>query len=157
MDEWIENLNVMFSPKSVAVVGASRREGSIGRAILKNLVDYQYQGIVYPVNPKTDSVYAIRSYPDLKAIPGPVELVMVVVPSHLVKMVIQESIEIGAKAAVIITAGFREVSEEGAAEEREIAQMATVADLRLIGPNCMGIIHGHYPNLNATFAPRQPL
>ncbi|MHA2029725.1 MAG: acetate--CoA ligase family protein [Candidatus Kariarchaeaceae archaeon] len=153
----LENLETMFSPNTVAVVGASRREGSIGKAILRNLLQFGYEGTIYPVNSKTKSVMGIRAYLTLKDIPDTIDLVIIVVPSKYVLDIINEAAELNVKGAVIITAGFKEVSEEGYEMENKFKEIAQKVDMRLIGPNCMGILQGHSPFLNATFSPQIPI
>ena len=153
----LEHLELMFSPNTVAVVGASRREGSIGKAILKNLLQFGYEGTVYPVNSKSKSVMGIRAYPSLSDVPDTIDLVIIVVPSKYVLNIIKEAAKLKVKGAVIITAGFKEVSEEGIVMETQFKEIAQTVDMRLIGPNCMGILQGHAPYLNATFSPRSPI
>ncbi|MHA2170498.1 MAG: acetate--CoA ligase family protein [Candidatus Kariarchaeaceae archaeon] len=154
---WLSNLETMFSPKTIAVVGASRKPESIGRAILKNIIDFGFEGAVYPVNPKADSVSSIRCYPNLSSINDPIDLVIVVVPAKYVLSVIKEAAELGAKSAVIITAGFKEIGGEGIDMENEIIRIAKSVNMRLVGPNCMGIMASWGTKVNATFAPRSPL
>ncbi|MHA2102897.1 MAG: acetate--CoA ligase family protein [Candidatus Hodarchaeales archaeon] len=153
----ITNLSVMFHPQSIAVVGASRREGSIGKAILKNIIDFGYEGTVYPVNPNADSVNSIKCHPDLKSIPEQIDLIIIVTPSKFVHNVMKEAIDLNIRSAVIITAGFKEIGKEGEKAEKEILALAKTINMRVIGPNCMGIIHCHGPKFNATFAPSVPI
>jgi acetyltransferase len=152
----ISNLEVMFNPKSIAVVGASRREGSIGRAILKNIIDFGYEGTVYPINPNAESVNSIKCYPDLKSISEQIDLVIIVTPSKFVYSVLEEAVKLKIRSSVIITAGFKEIGEEGEKIEKKIISLADSINMRIIGPNCMGIIHCHGPKFNATFAPSVP-
>lgn len=155
------NLEIMFSPKTVAIVGASRRQGSIGRAILKNIIDFEFEGTVYPVNPNYNSVYSLKCYHSLSEIPEPIDLIIVVVPSKYVLPIIEEAVSLNVKSAVIITAGFKELgaNSEGAKLEHQIVDLSRSNDLnmRIVGPNCMGILNTHSPRLNATFAPKKPL
>jgi acetyltransferase len=153
----IINLEIMFNPKTIAVVGASRKEGSIGKAILKNIIDFGFEGTLYPVNPNTHSVNSIKCYPDLKSIPEQIDLIIVVTPSRFVQSVIEESVQLNIRSAVIITAGFKEIGKEGDQVEKKIVSLAKKINMRIIGPNCMGIIHCYGPKFNATFAPRSPL
>jgi acetyltransferase len=153
----INNLDVMFHPQSIAVVGASRREGSIGKAILKNIIDFGYEGTVCPVNPNADSVNSIKCYPDLKSIPEQIDLIIIVTPSKFVYNIMKEAIDLKIRSAVIITAGFKEIGIEGEKAEKEILTLAKTINMRVIGPNCMGIIHCHGPKFNATFAPSVPI
>ncbi|MHA2253658.1 MAG: CoA-binding protein, partial [Candidatus Kariarchaeaceae archaeon] len=141
--EWLDNLEAMFSPNSIAVVGASRKPESIGRAILKNIIDFGFEGTVYPVNPRASSVTSIKCYPNLSAIHEPIDLVIIAVPAKFVISVIKEAAELKVKSAVIITAGFKEVGGSGVEMENEIIKIAKDVNMRLVGPNCMGIMHGH--------------
>jgi acetate---CoA ligase (ADP-forming) len=151
-------MNYLFYPKTVAIVGVSRTPKSIGREILKNLIQFNYDGRIYPVNPKAFSINSLRCYPSLTDIPEEqIDLVVIVVPSQFVKPVIQEAVSLKVKSAVIITAGFREIGEQGLKLEEEIYEMSNSINMRIIGPNCMGILNGHHPHLNATFAPIMPL
>ena len=153
----IFNLELMFNPKTIAVVGASRKEGSIGRAILKNIIDFGYEGTLYPINPNTSSVNSIKCYPNLASIPEQIDLMIIVTPAHMVLSIFEEAVKLHIKSAVIITAGFKEIGKEGDRVEKEIASLAKKINMRVIGPNCMGIIHCYGPKFNATFAPRSPL
>lgn len=147
----------MFNPKSIAVIGASRRKGSIGRAILKNIIDFGFEGTVYPVNPNAKSVNSIKCYPDLNSIPEQIDLIIIVTPSKFVYQIIVDAVKLNIKSAVIITAGFKEIGSEGEKIELDIINYAKKINMRIVGPNCMGIIHCHGPKFNATFAPRSPL
>lgn len=153
-----KNLDYLFYPKSVAVVGVSRKEKSIGREILKNLIEFGFDGRVYPINPSAYAINSIRCYPNLSAIPEEtIDLAIIVVPSQYVKAVAEEAVENGVKSMVIITAGFREVGEKGRELEDSIHKICSDAGIRVIGPNCMGVFNGNQPFLNGTFAPLQPL
>ena len=145
-------LEVFFKPRSVAVVGATAKEGSVGRAVLWNLISSPFDGTVYPVNPKHGSVLGIRAYPNLKAIPDAVELAVLVTPAELVPEIIEECAELGVSGAVIISAGFRETGDYGLELERRVLAIARRANMRLIGPNCLGVMCPT-TGLNATFAP----
>lgn len=148
-------LKAFFSPASVAVVGASRNEKGLGHTVLKNMLEMGFPGPIYPVNPKADGLLGLKVYPDLVSIPGPVDLVVVVVPQPLVAAVLRDAVAKGAKGAVIITAGFREVGPEGLAAEKEITRIAREGGMRILGPNILGIIDTK-SRLNATFAAAQP-
>ncbi|HXH28018.1 MAG TPA: CoA-binding protein, partial [Candidatus Polarisedimenticolia bacterium] len=150
-------LDAIFRPRSVAVVGASRRPQAIGREILHNLIEYGYTGAVYPVNPQSASVHSIRSWPSLRSIPDPVDLAVVVVPRPLVAGVVDEAVRRGVRGLVVITAGYREVGPEGAQFEEQLRQTVRSAGIRMIGPNCMGVINTDPAvRLNATFAATRP-
>src|SRR5690606_12818279 len=115
-------LDPIFSPRSVAVVGASRSRDSLGWAILHNLVTSEFAGAIYPVNPHARAIHSLRAYPSLAAIPDPVDLAMVVVPKAHVESVIDEGLAAGVGGFVVITAGFGEVSEEGREVERRLRE-----------------------------------
>ena len=147
-------LDPIFSPRSIAVVGASRRRDSIGFALLHNLLVNEFNGAVYPVNPHAGSVHSLRCYPSMAAIPDPVDLAMILVPKQLVQGAVEECVAKGVKGLVVITAGFSETGEEGAARERKLRETVRAAGVRMIGPNCMGVINtASEVSLNATFAP----
>ena len=145
-------LEVFFKPRSVAVVGATAKEGSVGRAVLWNLISSPFDGTVYPVNPKRNSVLGIRAYPSIKAIPDPVDLAVLITPAESIPEMIEECAEIGVSGAVIISAGFRETGAHGVELERRVLATARQANMRLIGPNCLGVMCP-ISGLNATFAP----
>ncbi|MFN8413877.1 MAG: bifunctional acetate--CoA ligase family protein/GNAT family N-acetyltransferase [Anaerolineales bacterium] len=144
-------LDSIFAPKSVAVVGATETVGSVGRTIVWNLMSSSFGGTIYPVNPKRPSVLGIKAYPDLKSIPEPVELIVVVTPSPTVPGIIKEAVDIGVKSAIIISAGFKETGPEGVEYERQIMEHARRGNMRIIGPNCLGVM-SPTTGLNATFA-----
>jgi len=154
MNSTREGLEPIFSPRSVAVVGASRRRDSIGFALLHNLVMEEFDGAIYPVNPKAASIHSLKAYPSIGAIPDPVDLAMVAVPRDAVLPVVDECLEAGVRGLVVITAGFSETGEEGAALEHELVQKVRAAGVRMVGPNCMGVLNTDPEiRLNATFAP----
>ncbi len=147
----IQGLNAIFAPKNVAVIGATERPGSVGRTILWNLISNPFGGTVFPVNPTRPSVLGIRAYPNVAAIPEPVDLAVVVTPAHTVPGVIQECVDAGIKGAIVISAGFKERGPDGAELERQILAIARTGDMRIIGPNCLGVMRPMF-GLNATFA-----
>src|ERR687886_1433201 len=108
-------LDAIFAPKNVAVIGATEKVGSVGRTLLWNLISNPFGGTVFPVNPKRPSVLGIKAYPSIGAVPEPVDLAVVVTPAHTVPSVIEECVEAGVKGAIIISAGFKEVGEQGIA------------------------------------------
>ncbi len=144
-------LDVFFSPKSVAVVGATENPGSVGRTILWNLMTSPFGGTVFPVNPKRPSVLGVKAYPALAEIPEPVDLAVIVTPPPSVPGIIRECGETGVRGAVVISAGFKEVGPEGAALEQKVLEEARTAKIRVIGPNCLGVM-SPLSGLNATFA-----
>ncbi len=151
------SLDAVFRPRSVAVIGASRRKQTIGREVLRNLVQYEFSGPVYPVNPAAEVVGSMKCYPSLADVPGPVDLAIVCVPREHVVAVVDECGRKGVRGLVVITAGFKEVGIEGAALEREVKTKLREYGIRMVGPNCMGVINTE-PNvrLNATFAVTPP-
>jgi acetyl coenzyme A synthetase (ADP forming)-like protein len=145
-----------LAPKSVAVVGASRRRGTIGGEILANLVAGGFTGPVYPVNDRADIVQSLAAYRTLGDIPGAVELAVVVVPAELVVGVACECAAIGVRALLVISAGFAETGGDGQHRQQELLAVCRSAGMRLIGPNCLGVLNtAREIRLNATFAPRQ--
>jgi acetyltransferase len=143
-------LSSIFEPQTVALIGASEKSGTVGRTILWNLVTNPFGGTIFPVNPKRKSVLGIKAYPNLHSIPEPVELAIIAVPAEIVPEVIAECVELGVKGAIIISAGFKEIGQEGLALEQQIRDIAR-GKMRIIGPNCLGVMNPHF-GLNATFA-----
>ncbi len=144
-------LDAIFAPGSVAVIGATEKEGSVGRTILRNLISSPFGGTVYPVNPKRPNVLGIKAYPNVTAIPEQVDLAVVVTPAPTVPDIIRECVDAGVKGAIIISAGFKEIGEEGAKLEQQILEHARRGKLRIIGPNCLGVMRP-LAGFNATFA-----
>jgi len=143
-------LNTLFAPKSVAVFGASDRPDSVGQIVFQNMLEDGYQGELYPINAKHDQVQGRPAYASIADIKAPVELVVIATPPQTVPAIIESCGVHGVKAAVIITAGFGEVGAEGAALERSLLETARRYGIRLIGPNCLGIMRPSI-GLNATF------
>jgi acetyltransferase len=149
--EFHSPLDAIFAPRAVAVIGATEKAGSVGRSILWNLISSPFGGTVYPVNPSRPNVLGIRAYPKIAAVPEPVDLAVVVTPAPTVPTVICECVDAGVKGAIIISAGFKEVGPQGAELERQVLDQARRGRMRLVGPNCLGVMRpGH--GLNATFA-----
>ncbi len=147
-------LDPVFSPRSVAVVGASRRRGSIGYSLVHNLLEAEFEGAVYPVNPNAEAIHSLKAYPSVSAIPEAVDLAVIAVPRPLVQGVVEECLAHGVRGLVVITAGYSETGEEGAALERALRATVRAAGVRMVGPNCMGVINtAPEVSLNATFAP----
>ncbi|HKQ62445.1 MAG TPA: CoA-binding protein, partial [Candidatus Polarisedimenticolaceae bacterium] len=150
-------LDAIFRPRAVAVVGASRRPQSIGHELLRNLVDFGFCGPVYPVNPDAESVLSIRCHRTVTDIRGPLDLAVIVVPRDRVLGVIDACGRKGVRGVVVITAGFREVGGDGAALELQLKRRIARYRMRLVGPNCMGVINTEpQVRLNATFAAAVP-
>ncbi|MCA9961090.1 MAG: CoA-binding protein, partial [Anaerolineales bacterium] len=133
-------LDSFFTPKSVAVIGATEREGSTGRTIIWNLMQNSFGGVIYPVNPTRGSVLGIKAYPSIKDIPDPVDLAVIVTPAPSVPAIIRDCVEMGVKSSIIISAGFKETGPEGAELERQIMEEARRGRMRIIGPNCLGVM-----------------
>jgi acetyl coenzyme A synthetase (ADP forming)-like protein len=152
-----ESLEALFAPKSVAVIGASTKPDSLGRAVFKNILFHGYTGVVYPVNPKAKSILGVKAYPSVLDIPDEIDLAVIIVPALAVANVLEECGRKGVRAAIVISAGFKEIGEEGAQRERELQQIAQRYGIALLGPNCLGIINTDPTvSLNATFAPGMP-
>jgi acetyltransferase len=144
-------LDVLFKPGSVAVIGATEREGSVGRAILSNLQIPAFQGRVYPVNPQHASVLGMAAYPSVREVPEAVDLAVIVTPAATVPTLVRECVTAGVKSAIVISAGFRERGADGQALETQIARELRRGHMRLLGPNCLGVMNPRF-GLNATFA-----
>lgn len=154
----LNDLQAVFAPRGVAVIGASRRADSVGRAVFANVLQHGYRDVVYPVNLKAASIMSVKAYPSVLAIPDPVDLAVVVVPRESVPGVLKECGEKGIKAAIVITAGFKELGAAGAAHEEAVLEAIRNSGLRLLGPNCLGIINTDpRVSLNASFARLTPL
>jgi len=152
------NLEALFAPKSIAVIGASNRQGSVGRAVFTNILLNEYTGTVYPVNPKDRSISGVRSYPSIGDLPESVDVAVVVVPAAVVPAVTEECGKKGVKGLIIISAGFKEVGQDGATLERQVASLAQKYSMRMVGPNCLGTINTDPEvRLNASFASQMPL
>lgn len=140
-------------PGSIALVGASGEPASIGGLLLANLLASGFTGPVYPVNPRHQVIQGVTAYTDLASCPEPPDLVVVAVPAPLVAGVIDQAGRLGVRAVCVISAGFAEVGGEGRALQDELRRRARVAGVRLIGPNCMGLLNGGPdPRFNATFS-----
>jgi acetyltransferase len=148
-------LDALFVPDFVAVIGATERPGTVGRTVLSNLIESRFRPTVYAVNPSHSEVLGLKAYKSIGDIPKQVDLAVVVTPALTVAHVIGECVEAGVKAAVVISAGFREQGPEGVALEQQIQQHLRRGAMRLIGPNCLGIMNPAI-GLNATFAKGTP-
>ncbi len=152
------SLDKTFYPGSIAVIGASSKEGSLSYALVNNLINYGYKGSIYPVNPKAVSVHSIKSYPDVLTIKDEIDLAVIMVPKEFVLNTIDECHKKKIKSVVVITAGFKETGKEGAKLENELVNKIKNYKMRLVGPNCMGLINTN-PNvkLNCTFVQGTPI
>jgi acetyl coenzyme A synthetase (ADP forming)-like protein len=150
-------LDPIFKPRSIAVVGASRSPNTIGHQTLANLVNYGFTGAVFPINPKADSIHSIKAYPSVAALPDMVDLAVITVPKQLVLGVAEECGQQGVRGLVVITAGFKEVGGVGVQLERDLVGIVEKYGMRMIGPNCMGVLNTDPAYaMNATFAPVMP-
>jgi acetyl coenzyme A synthetase (ADP forming)-like protein len=146
------SLAPFFSPQTVAVVGASTRRGSIGGELFRNILDADFAGIAYPVNPKADSVAGVKAYPSIADIPGDVDLAVFCVPGAAVLAEAEAALRKGTRALCVISAGFAETGIEGIRRQEELLALVRAHGARLVGPNCLGISSAAV-GLNATFAP----
>ena len=146
-----QQLDTIFRPETVAVIGATERPGSVGRTIMWNLVSSPFGGTVFPVNSHRPSVLGIKAYPSISEVPARVDLAVIVAPAPEVPGIIRECVEAGVEGAIIISAGFRETGSEGAELERQVLEEARRGRMRIIGPNCLGVMKPP-TGLNATFA-----
>ena len=152
-----QSLDAIFKPTSIAVIGASTKQNSIGRVVLHNIINSDFQGKVFPVNPRAEVIHSIKCYPSILEIPDPIDLAIIIVKRDLVKNVLEECGEKGIKAGVVITAGFKEIGEAGAEKESEILKIAQKYNMRMVGPNCFGVLNTNPAvSLNATFAKHAP-
>jgi acyl-CoA synthetase (NDP forming) len=150
-------LEAVFRPKSVAVIGASRDRTTVGGAIFHNLLKHDFQGVVYPVNPKSATVQSVRAYPTIADVPEAVDLAIIVVPAAYVNATVEACGRKGVKAAIVISAGFKEIGGEGVVREQELVAIARRYRMRLIGPNCLGVVNTEPGvRMNATFTPPYP-
>ena len=144
-------------PRSVAVIGASRTRGTIGAELFRNILDLGFEGPVYPVNPSAEVVQSVAAYPEVGAIPGPVDLAVVIVPARFVLDVVEQCGKKGVAALLIISSGFAEVGGEGVELQREMMDIVRAYGMRVVGPNCMGLMNlDPGVRLNATFSPIYP-
>lgn len=147
----MNDLSFLFNPKQVAVIGASASPQKIGYAIVSNLVKSGYQGKIYPINPKAKEILGLPCYPSIGKVNDKVDLAVISVPAKFCVQVAQECGEAGVKGAIIVTAGFKEVGGEGLKLERQLQKISKKYNMRLVGPNCVGLMDTHTP-LNASFA-----
>lgn len=152
-----QSLKALFQPEGIAIVGASRKDESPGKGIMKNLLEGEFQGRIFPVNPKAEEVMGISCYASVKDIDEKVDLAFIAIPRDAVLPALKECADKGVKAAVVISAGFKEVDEEGAKLEEELAAVAREHNMALLGPNCLGVINTDQQiKLNGTFADQTP-
>jgi acetyltransferase len=148
-------LETLLYPQTVAVIGASRNTEKVGGAIMSNLIRSQFKGTLVPVNPEAPDVLGVKAYKSLAEFGGKIDLSVIVVGGKYVKDAVQSSIDAGAKTIIVITAGFKEVGAKGAEAEAELVDLCRSAGVRMMGPNCLGVLNTHH-HMNATFAPSVP-
>lgn len=154
----VSDLDCIFRPRSIAVIGASRRKRTLGREIIHNLIEGEFNGPIFPVNVHATVVHSLKAYKNVLDIEDEVDLAIIVVPKKHVMSVVEECGKKGVKGLVVITAGFGEVDAEGQKREAELLDIVHKHNMRMIGPNCMGIINSNADiQMNATFAPTQPI
>ncbi|MFC2002850.1 acetate--CoA ligase family protein [Chloroflexota bacterium] len=147
------SLKAILEPRSIAVIGASRRRNTIGNELFHNILNQEFQGAVYPVNPGADVVASVKAYPSVLEIPGDVDLAIIIVPAETVQQVAEECGRKGVKGIVVITAGFGESGTEGRERQNQLVETCRRYGMRMVGPNCMGIVNTDPKfNLNATFS-----
>ncbi|MBN1655462.1 MAG: acetate--CoA ligase family protein [Deltaproteobacteria bacterium] len=153
----MKNIQSIMSPKSVAVVGATNRPGSVGHAVFNNILTGGYTGVLYPVNPSQRSVNSVKAYPSLGEIPDDVDMAVIIVPAPLVKKVMEEAADKKVGGVVVITAGFKEVGGKGVDLEEELKTLVRDYGIRMVGPNCLGVISTNREvRMNASFAGQMP-
>src|SRR5918998_297869 len=145
------SLDAIFRATSVAVIGATDEADSVGRTVMRNLINNPFGGRVYPVNPNRPSVSGIKAYPSVSEVPEPVDLAVIVTPAPTVPGIVRECAEVGVEGAIVISAGFKEAGEEGAELEQQVLEEARRGRIRVVGPNCLGVMSPK-SGLNATFA-----
>jgi acetyltransferase len=141
----------IFAPKSIAVVGATEREQSVGRTVMDNLIKGGFPGKIFPVNPTKDTILGMKAYPSVTALPEPPDLAVIITPPKTIPGIIRECAQTGVPGAIIISAGFKEIGPEGAELERQVKVEAARGNMRIVGPNCLGVMVPHM-KMNATFA-----
>ncbi len=150
-------VRAFLTPRTIAVVGASRRRETVGGAVFHNLLESRFDGVVHPVNPASEVVQSVRAYRRLAEVPGPVDLAVIAVPPAAAVEAAREAAAQGAATLVVLASGFAEVGPEGAERQRELVAVCREAGMRLVGPNCLGVIaNGPDGSLNASFAPSTP-
>ena len=155
--ELMQNLDAILSPRSVAVVGASTTNGKTGHDVFVNILKGDYQGTLFPVNPRAKSIKSVKAYPSIPDLPEPTDLAIIILPPEAALKAVDDAADMGIKGIVIVSAGFREVGEEGLRIEEAITARCRQAGIRLVGPNCLGVINPDPAvRLNASFSARMP-
>ena len=152
-----ESLERVFAPRSVAIVGASGKRGTVGHTLFRNLLAAEFHGVVYPVNPHWNSIGGVRAYPNVESLPEVPDLTVIMVPADGVPPLLERLGALGVRAAIIISAGFKEIGGEGTAREAEVIRIARKHGISIVGPNCFGVINTDPEvRLNATFSETLP-
>ncbi len=152
-----KNIKFIMNPKSIAVVGATNRPGSVGLAVFRNILTAGFQGVLYPVNPKAKYVQSVKAYPKLEDIPDEVDLAVIIVPAKIVCPILEEAGQKKVKGGIVITAGFKEIGGHGIELENSVKEVIAKYDICLIGPNCLGVINNSDKvRMNASFATKMP-
>jgi len=152
-----KNIEFIMNPRSIAVVGATNRPGSVGLAVFHNILSTGFQGVVYPVNPKLKSVQSVKAYPKLMDIPDEVDLAVIIVPAEIVCSILEEAGQKQVKGAIVISAGFKEIGGHGVELENRLKEVVAKYNIRLVGPNCLGVINkNENVRMNASFATKMP-
>ena len=153
----LKNIEAVFNPKSIAIIGASARDGSVGKTTFQNLLSGGYKGVLYPVNLKADSILGVKCYPRILDIPDAVDMAVIIVPADVVADTLEECGKKGVKGAIVITAGFKEIGPEGLKMEKKVVEVAQKHNIALVGPNCLGIINTDpLVSMNASFGRFMP-
>jgi len=152
-----KNLHTLFYPKSVAVVGTNKVKGTVPGDIFINILKAEIQGIIYPVSPREKSIGGVKAYKYVIDIPDEIDLAVIVFPSSVCKLALEQCGQKGIKSVIIISAGFREIGEKGIEREQQLVAIAEQYDISFIGPNCLGVINTDpRSSLNASFARKMP-
>jgi acetyltransferase len=153
----MKSLDVIFKPRSIAVIGASTRPGSLGRNLFDKMLAADFNGPIYPVHPTAPYVHSVKAYSSILEVPGPADLAVIVVPRDQVLPTVQQCAQKGVRGLIVITAGFKETGAEGAAREHELLKIVEQHNMRMVGPNCMGVMcTDPQIRLDATFAGAYP-
>ncbi|MFX1338134.1 MAG: acetate--CoA ligase alpha subunit [Promethearchaeota archaeon] len=147
------DLDYFFNPKSLAIIGASESEGKVGHTVLNNIITSGYQGKIYPINPKGGTILGLNVYESVLSVPNPIDVAIFVIPSKFVTYMAEECGKKGVKGLIVISAGFKEIGGEGIKREEELIEIARKYNMRILGPNCLGIICLNY---NGSFAVETP-
>jgi len=151
-------IDCIMNPAAIAVVGATNRPGSVGLAVFRNILRADFQGVLYPVNPRSKFVQSVRAYPALADIPDEVDLAVIIVPADIVCSILEQAGEKGVKGAIVISAGFKEIGGHGVELENRLKEVAEKYGIRLVGPNCLGVINNNPKiSMNASFATKMPM